>query len=204
MNSLLLYFLVGLVVCFIGTIPFGPINLTVVKTTIDLDQRRGMEVALAAALIEIIQALIAISFGRMISAYLDANNLVNVIIAIVFIFLALGVFMRKRDPVLAGSPAAERSFFFRGLLLATLNPQAIPFWIFALAAISQYTVFDYSGGYLIALLGGVFVGKLTALLGFVYTANYLRTHLRQSSRIVNRILAAILLLIGVSQLWNAL
>ena len=45
-----IYFVVGLIACFIGTIPFGPINLTVVKTTVDYNQARGTEVALAASI----------------------------------------------------------------------------------------------------------------------------------------------------------
>lgn len=203
MDNPLIHFAVGLIVCFLGTIPLGPINLTVVKTTLDYDSRRGMEIALAAALVEIAQALVAISFGMMISAYLDSNRITKFMLAAVFVVLAIVVYTRKTDPKLGVSTAAQRAFLFRGLWLAALNPQAVPFWIFALAAISQYTVFHYNGVSLVGFLAGVFLGKLLALLGFVYASSYLRTHLRQSSRFVNHALAGILLFIGVSQLWNA-
>lgn len=188
--------------CFVGTIPFGPINMTVLKTTLDSNQRHGVEVAVAAALIEIIQALIAVSFGVMISDFLDTNNLVKIFLGAFFILLAAGIFVRKPDSVPARSLVAGHSYFLKGLLLAALNPQAIPFWIFALAAVSQYMVLIYSGGHLVAFLVGVFVGKLVALLGFVYTANCLRAHSSQSGRIVNLFLGAILLCIGLSQLWS--
>ena len=92
----------------------------------------------------------------------------------------------------------------KGLVIAALNPQAVPFWIFALAAISQYFVFEYVGIYLLAFLLGVFIGKLIALYGFVVASTYLKSHLEQSSVLVNRILASVLLFIGVSQAWNAL
>ena len=203
MDNPLIYLSVGLIVCFLGTIPFGPINLTVVKTTLEYDSRRGMEIALAAAIVEIAQALIAISFGMMISNYLDSNRAIKLLLATVFFVLAIVVYKRKTDPDLSVSTVVQRSFLFRGLLLAALNPQAVQFWIFALAAISQYTVFNYNGISLVGFLVGVFLGKLLALLGFVYGSSYLRTHLRQSSRIVNQALAAILLFIGASQLSNA-
>lgn len=202
MDGPFLYFIVALIACLMGTIPFGPINLTVVKTTVDYNAARGTEVAVAASLVEIVQALIATCFGMIISNFLEANLLVKVAIGLVFIVLAGVIFTRKPKPKLE-KEVEEKSFFMKGLVIAALNPQAVPFWIFALAAISQYFVFEYMGIHLVAFLAGVFVGKLIALYGFVVASAYLKTHLEQSSVLVNRILASVLLFIGVSQLWNA-
>lgn len=163
-----------------------------------------MEIALAVALIKIVQVLLALSFGMTISSFLDSNRLVKRSLAAIFLVLAVVVYTRKADPDVSTSPAAPRSFLFQGFWLAALNPQAVPFWIFALAAISQYTVLYYSGVGLAGFLAGVFLGKLLALIGFVHASSYLKTHLRQSSVFVNKVLAAILLFIGASQLSNAL
>ncbi len=95
MSGLLFYFLVGLLVCFVGTIPFGPINLTVVKTTVDLNKTRGLEVALAASLVEILEALVAISFGAVISIYLESSLSIRLFIATAFIALGIIVLTRK-------------------------------------------------------------------------------------------------------------
>tara|TARA_B100002003_G_scaffold219656_1_gene221488 strand:- start:3978 stop:4598 length:621 start_codon:yes stop_codon:yes gene_type:complete len=202
-ENLPLYFLVALLACFLGTIPFGPINLSVVKATVDHDKRCGAEVALAAALIEIGEALVAIFFGMLISSYLESSLVVRFTIATAFIALAVIVFTRKSNPTLSESQVEQGSFFKKGLLIAALKPQAIPFWIFALAAISQYFNFEYTGIYLAAFLAGVFLGKLLALYGFVVASGYLKTHLAESSQLVNKVLAAVLLFIGISQLWNA-
>jgi len=204
MENLFLYFIVGLLACFIGTIPFGPINLSVVKTTVDYDQQRGTEVAFAASIIEIFEALVAICFGLGISSYLESNTAIKLFIAAAFICLAVFVFSRKTDPALQDASSSEQSFFKKGLLVASLNPQAIPFWIFALAAISQYFEFQYIGIYLAVFLVGVFVGKFLALYGFVIASGYLKSHLKESSQLVNKILAGILLFIGITQGWNAL
>ena len=192
-----------MIACFIGTIPFGPINLTVVKTTVDYDRRRGTEVALAASIIEIFEALAAILFGLVISSFLQTNMVFKLLIAAAFIGLAGFVFTRKTEPSLQDREIDRRSFFRKGLLIAALNPQALPFWIFALAAISQYFQFEYAGIYLVCFLAGVFVGKLMALYGFVIASAYLKAHLQSSSKLVNRLLAIILLFIGITQGWNA-
>ncbi len=204
MESTFLYFIVALAACLLGTIPFGPINLTVVKTTVDYNAARGSEVALAASFVEILQALIAIWFGMVISSFLESNLLIRLFIALAFIVLAIVIFRRKPKPSLSSDSTGEESFFVKGLLIAALNPQAVPFWIFALAAISQYFMFAYEGILLLAFLAGVFAGKLIALNGFVVASSYLKSHLQQSSLWVNRVLASVLFFIGLSQGWNAL
>ncbi len=203
MESPFLYAMVGFLACFIGTIPFGPINLAVVKTTVDYDRRSGVQIALAASLVEMVQALIAISFGMLISSFLESNVFVSLSLALVFIALAIVVYTRKQKPSMGSESNRSSSFFISGLIIAGLNPQAVPFWIFALATISQYFVFQYEGIYLIGFLLGVLVGKMLALTGFAVASGYLKTHLQESSTVVNHLLAAILLFIGLSQGWNA-
>jgi len=201
-DNVLLYFIAALIACFIGTIPFGPINLLVVKTTVDLDRQRGQQVAFSASLVEVGQALIAICFGMVISAFLESNVYIRMGIAVVFILLGVIIFFRKPSSKLNQGNGQSGSMFKKGLLIAAVNPQAVPFWIFALAAINQYFEFEYHGVYLAAFLLGVFAGKLLALSGFVLASTYLQNHLQESSLIVNRLLAAILVLIGISQAWR--
>lgn len=203
MDSPAFYLLVGLLACFIGTIPFGPINLAVVKTTVENNPRRGLEIALAASVVEIAEALVAILFGMLISDFLDSNRGIKLGIGLAFIALAVVVYTRSATAGLRDAVVMEGSYFLRGVALAALNPQAIPFWIFALATISQYVQFNYTGVYLVGFLLGVFAGKMLALSCFVIASSYLKAHLQQSSKFVNYLLAAILLLIGLSQLWNA-
>lgn len=198
------YLIVGLLASFLGTLPFGPINLTVVKITVDYSRLRGMEVAVAASLVEILQVSIAVWFGMVITAFLADNVLFRFTVAAVFIGLAVYIYFHSGDEVsLRDNGAAEKSFFRRGVVIAALNPQAVPFWVFALAAIDQYFQFDYTGAVLFLFLAGVAVGKLLALYGFVVASDYLKTHLKQSSRLVNCLLAAILMVIGLGQAWNA-
>lgn len=178
--------------------------MSVVKATVDYDRRRGIEVALAASIVEIFQALIAISFGLVISRYLDTNFIIQFFLAFIFIVLAIFVVTRKPRSSFNSETNKQGSFFRKGLLIAALNPQAIPFWIFALASISQYFAFEYVGIYLLSFLLAVFIGKFAALYCFVVASSYLKTHLQESGQFVNRLLAAILLLIGLSQAWNGI
>lgn len=194
------YFLVGALACFLGTIPIGPINLAVVKATVDHDRGRGAELALAASIVEIVEAIIAICFGLVISNFLQMNPWLRLVIALAFFVLAGALLARKPSTGMAPAMPSQGSFFRRGLLIAALNPQAVPFWILALAVISQYFSFNYEGLLLATFLAGVFLGKLVALSGFVALAGYLKSRLQSASKRVNQALALVLLLIGISQI----
>ena len=203
MENPFIYLFVGFIGCLLGTIPFGPINLLVAKTTLDYDRRSGIEVAFAASIIESLQALIAICFGVLISSFLDENVFVKFFLAFIFMALAIFIFTRKPESTLGKRKSRPVSFFRNGLIISGLNPQAIPFWVFSLAIISQYFEFQYMGLTLAGFLLGVFIGKLVALYGFVVASTYLKTRLQESSTLVNRLLAVILLFIGLNQGWNA-
>ncbi len=194
------YFLVGALACFLGTIPIGPINLAVVKATIDHDRGRGTELAFAASIVEMGEAIIAICFGLVISGFLEMNPGLRLAIALAFFVLAGVLLARKPDTEMSSVTLSQGSYFRRGLLIAALNPQAVPFWILALAAISQYFAFEYEGLLLAAFLAGVFLGKLAALSSFVAFAGFLKTRLHSAGKRVNQALALVLLLIGLSQL----
>ena len=200
MEPVWVYFLVGAAACFCGTIPFGPINLAVVKATVDHDRGRGAELALAASIVEIGEAIIAICFGLVISSFLQMNPWLRLAIALGFFALAGILLARKPRTELSQTPPSQGSYFRRGLLIAALNPQAVPFWILALAVISQYFAFNYQGFLLAAFLAGVFLGKLAALSGFIALASYLKSRLQSAAKLVNQALALVLVLIGLSQL----
>ncbi len=204
MSELVLHFLAGFVLCFLGTLPFGPINLSVVKVTVDHGVRRGVEIAAAASLIEILQAAIAILFGMVISNFLENNIVLRFSLAVLFIILAAYIFSREPATQMREEDRGQHSWFRRGLVIAALNPQAIPFWIFALAAASQYLQLQLSGLSLLVFLLAVLFAKFAALYGFAKVSDYLSAHLQQSSLWINRLLAAVLLIIGLSQAWDGM
>ena len=67
--------------------------------------------------------------------------------------------MKKEKPAEETPASGGHSNFINGFIVAMLNPQAIPFWIFAVTAISRYLDFVYEGRQLLAFLAGVYLGK---------------------------------------------
>ena len=201
-DSLALNFFVGLAVCFASTLPFGPINLTVAKVTVDKNHWRALEVAVSAALVETLQVLLAVFFGMAISQFLEDNVLFRAAVATIFLILGIYIYRRSPGGNLQTSDHYRGSEIKTGLVVAALNPQAVPFWLIALAAINDYTDLQFQGATLALFLSGVFAGKVLALGGFIGVANYLKTHLSESGRLMNHILGVVLIILGLVQWWR--
>ena len=78
------YLLVPLSVGFAGSLSFGPINLCVVDTTVRHNLRAGIWFASAAALVESLQASIALYFGEFYPLFLRKYPWVHLVILVFF------------------------------------------------------------------------------------------------------------------------
>ena len=67
------------------------------------------------------------------------------VLAFIFMVFAICIFTPKPKSVLGKEKNRQASFFRNDLITAGLNSQAVLFWIFAVATISQYFEFEYIG-----------------------------------------------------------
>lgn len=203
MLDLLIYFFIGASICFISSLPFGPINLTVAKITIEKNRMRGLEVAAAAAFVEVLQVLIAVWFGLIISNFLENNVVFRVLVATMFV--VIGVYIYHRKPARNLNVRADQRFgseLQTGLFVSAINLQAIPFWIIALTLINDVLGLVLQGWPLVLFILGVLMGKMSALTGFIIVSDYLKNHFFESDRWVNHFLGIVLIVIGLLQWAN--
>lgn len=198
-QELILTFFIGLIATFLGTIPFGPINLAVVNITLKKGFQHGFRFSIGASLVEMAEVALAIAFGSVIQSLLTENILLQILIIIIFIIVGLYYLLSIPRPVLKSRIKIKVSPFVKGILVAVANPQAIPFWVFLLTFISQYYELNFVGVSLLLFFIGVFGGKLAALVLFGYLSKFLRPKLELSCKIINKTLGVILILIGLAQ-----
>ena len=198
--SIISHFCYGLVACFVGGIPLGIINMSVVNITLKKSTQSAYRFALGSSIVEIFEASVAIIFGLAIEGLLRHSQLLQFIVFFAFVFLGLYFLLKKPKPVFYESQENKKSSeFVKGIVVALLNPQAIPFWLFALAFVAPYHIIDFVGSNLYFFLGGVFIGKLLALMLFTRGANYIKTHLSRSSGIIDKAMGSIFIIIGIVQ-----
>ena len=119
MEPLTTCFLIGVFASFLGTILLGPINLAVIKTTVDQHARAGFGFAIAASLIEILQAVLALCFGAFTSSFRQAYPAFEMLLASVLIPLGAAFWLRRPAiPTESDNVSGGSSF-------ALLNPQAV-------------------------------------------------------------------------------
>ncbi|MEZ4886391.1 MAG: LysE family transporter [Chitinophagales bacterium] len=194
------HFLLGFVFSFIGSIPFGMINLTVVDTTIQKGLRAGIILGAGAAIIEFFQSIIAVLFTHI---FIDNPHIEEVIhwLAIpIFFGLAIFHYLQSHKESTVKSSEKSLSPFHKGLFISSLNMLAIPYWVF-------YATYFGSTGWLssekIPLLYfciGIALGAFSLFVVFAKLSSLVVKRMAKISSMTNRILALIFFILGLYQL----
>ncbi len=202
--TLIYLFFLGATLSFLGTIPLGPINLSVVNATIKYHISAAFWMAGGAAVVEIVNSFIALYCNAYVKQIYDTGIWTRLITA--FLFIALGVFffLQKKKPRPQEVNAQKSNHhFIKGIGVAMLNLQAIPFWIYIFASLKSL----HPGGFgpqmpaseIFWLLMGVALGKFLALAGFGWLSQQIEKKASRLQMYMNKIIACILMTIGIVQ-----
>ncbi len=179
--EILLSFLVAFAFSFVGTIPPGTINLSIVQLGLDRKIRVAWRFAVAAAIIEYPYAWLAITLEDVITTSANITGRFQLLTGVVMI--ALGVFsLWTAQKPSSMAVRFNASGFRRGVILALLNPQALPYWLAITAYLKSIGWVDLSNGTEIhAYLLGVSLGTLTLLIIVAHLAEFAVKHFRQNT-----------------------
>lgn len=196
-----MHFLLGLIGSFLGGVVFGPINLSVVELTIRKNLQSALKFITAASLVEIFQAFIAVFFGKLISKKIDEFPEFRLLIIAFFLVLGLVFILKKNNSKIRISEETDssRGDFFSGIVVAILNPQAIPYWIFVLTYLQTLEMIDLSMGNLLLFLAGVSAGKFLILSIYGYLSKYIKNRLSNVDHLISTFIGGLLILIGLIQ-----
>ncbi len=199
---MIIHFLFGLVGSFLGGVAFGPINLSVVELTLKRDMKCATRFILAAAIVEIFQAYIAILFGKLISRSID--EIPEFKLFVIAFFLVLGaIFVFKKDNPKKEVPNRKHSSnFLNGLIVAILNPQTIPYWIFVLAYLRSSNAIHLESWNFVLFLIGASGGKFIILTLYSYLSEYIKKRFANIDVYVSKGIGGLLIIIGLIQAIN--
>lgn len=201
--SVFAIFFTTLLISFIGSLPFGPINLVMIDLTINYRLRSSYWFAVAAALVEMGQSFVALWCSAWLWQLIHQGTWVK--LAGFFFFLLLGTvfFFKKGKENTHLAENSQKSFFLKGLVVAVLNPQAIPFWVIMLTFLSSASVMNITAKsplfYILFFNIGAASGKLLALLLFGILSERIMRRSYFIRHYINRIIGIILIGIGVFQ-----
>ena len=163
-------FLMAFIFSFLGSVPPGTLNLTVLRLGLEHKMDVAWRFALAAALVEYPYAWLALLFEDWITSSPAIINNFKLISAIVMITLGVLTIRAASKPVKAAETVRE-SGFRKGLLLSILNPLALPFWIGITAYLKSQGWINLSGATEVhSYLLGICLGALALLISVAYLA----------------------------------
>ena len=198
-TAILIHFALGLISSFLGSLPFGTVNLSVVDTTVHHSFKAGVKMAIAAALVEIIQSFLAVHCGKYISNSIEMSTYVQIGVLVLMFALAIFFLLKKQSDGTETKKKWKMGNFAKGAVLGLINPQALPYWVFIITYFHTSPWFHFETDTIIAFLIGVSLGKLLALLLFGYLSLIIINRIAAVSKWMNKIIGGIFLLIGVVQ-----
>jgi threonine/homoserine/homoserine lactone efflux protein len=196
MNYLLINFLAGAMVSFLGSLPVGILNVSILQISLQKGLKSALNFAFACAIIELGYSYIAV---RMTGALLDlAIYKYPIQLFSIIVFLIAGIYYLRKKP---SSQAVQHrmSPFAQGIVLSIFNIIAIPFWLVYTTALSANHWIDINSGTEIAyFVTGISMGTLLGLMTFALFSQRINKQFSLQSNLVNKIVG--LLLIGSSLL----
>ncbi len=178
-------FLIAFFFSFIGSIPPGSLNLSVIQLSLDNRLMAAIRFSIAAAVIEFPYAFVAVKFeGLITSSPLVLNNF-KLIAAVVMLLLGvINLATYSKDSSSKTLEKLKKSGFRKGVVLSILNPLAIPFWIGVTAYLNTQNWIELSSTQLILIyVTGISVGTFTLLALLAILGKYLSGFFGQNSLI---------------------
>jgi threonine/homoserine/homoserine lactone efflux protein len=180
MAAAILAFILAFFFSFIGSIPPGAINLSIIQLGLEHRMNVAWRFAIAAAIVEYPYAWLAVKFAEWItSSPLLLDNL-QLLTAIVMTLLGIISLWPSNKPSRLREQF-NKSGFRRGIVLSIFNPLAVPYWLGITAYLkSQKWIYLSDAWELQAYLAGVVLGALAILVAMAYLAKRIAAQFQQS------------------------
>lgn len=197
--NLVTFLFLGAVICTIGAVPFGLVNLSVMDVAINQNIRKSMFIAHGAAIVEILFASTALLAGTVLSGYFNDNILVKYIVLAVLIVSGI-FFWFKRNNLTSKGDNTSSNDFLKGALLNLMSIQVLLFWLFAITFLSVRNLFPSTFIQFSLFISGVWIAKMAVLYAYAILGKKVAEKSQLISQNMNRIIGSILILVAFIQL----
>ncbi len=182
-----LTFFIGLVVNFIGYIPPGNINLTLVQLAINRGIKQALKFITAFSCVEFFFTFFIIHAAKWLSQQVHINTIIDWVMVILFGTLGTITWINRNNP--PKTNYSDKESIRYGLLLGFLNPMQIPFWMIAgTYVISHGWILSGQFALIIFSMGSA-AGAFACLFVYARSAKYIQDRFALSTQIINKSIA---------------
>lgn len=204
MNQYISEFLIGFGVSYLFSLPPGMISLNVLQTTIQKGLLSAFWLALAAVLIESVQAFVGVKFSEWINRH--ENLKLGLEMFVIPVFLALGIgnvvigvkTIRNKNKA-SLQPKKTIGSFWKGLIVSALNPVAIPFWVVWATGISQKNLLVMETSHILVFVFGTTLGTLACLMTYAVLSAVIAKRIHAVKIWMNIIIGVLFIGLAIAQ-----
>lgn len=188
-----LNFAIGIISAFIGLLPPSMLNMTAARTTIEKSTKAGVNFAIGASVVVIIQAFLALSFTKYLNKFPDILLLLEEIALVVFFGLGIFFYMQARKKRKAKSDAPKRkgNDFVGGVLLSSLNVLSIPYYCGLSTILDIEGWIDLEQPFSFVFIIGAALGTFLLLLVYIRFAKVIQKRAAYIAQNINYILSGL-------------
>ncbi|MFN8354001.1 MAG: LysE family transporter [Spirosomataceae bacterium] len=199
----LFVFGVTCLVSFMGSVQLGPVNVAVIRATIQHNLRTALWLACGGCLPEILYGLLALHGVLFFQQYPFVFQLLQWSLVPVLLIAGGLLFIKKPSAQdTAITPKSRKISLTEGFVLALLNPQLVAFWTIILLNYQNYAWLNIDSWLTeLAFLLGTSAGAFGILYLFACLAHHYRERLFQRipTQTINQVVGGIFILIGLIQ-----
>ncbi len=178
-----LTFFLGLIVNFIGYIPPGNINLTLVQISINRGLKQALYFIIAFSSAEFIFTFAVMHAAKWLSAQVHLDTIIDWVMVVLFGTLGAITWLNRKK--LPQTKYTNRDSIRYGVILGFVNPMQIPFWMVAgTYLITHQWIISGNFALLIFSLGSA-GGAFLCLFLYSRFARYIQSKFELSTRAIN-------------------
>ena len=170
-------YLTGFLISFLGSLPFGTLNITAFNIAAYRSFSEAVYYSLAVVLIELIVVRITLKFSKRINFEGGLISLALPVAAAVLLYLSISGFISAGKIGASGIQPIilplVKSAFVLGLVLSLSNPLHFPFWIGWNGVLKAKGKLNDEKGMYVSYLCGIGLGSLAALILYILAGKYL-------------------------------
>jgi threonine/homoserine/homoserine lactone efflux protein len=168
--SVLINFLVGFIVAFIGVAPPGLLNMSAAKISIKEGRKAAVLFSIGVCATVLVQTFVALQFAKYLEQHPEVVDTLQKVALGIFICITVYFFFIAKDtrreiPETVNHSKTNR--FFYGMLLGILNLLPLPYWVYVSITFAGFGMFKFTQPELITGVLGSGLGTFVMLFLYI-------------------------------------
>ena len=186
-----LTFFIGVIANFIGYVPPGNINLSLVQIAINRGMKEAMKFIIAFSCVEFFFTLFIMHAADFLAGQVHLDAVIDWIMVVLFGVMGAYAWRHRNTPPQTKKQSNNHSVKF-GILMGILNPVQVPFWLITGSYLITHEWIETSLPALIIFSVGSAGGAFLCLFIYARSARYVQKKLALSNKTINTAIALLL------------